>query len=582
MPETDPNPFDALGRSTTNAAWGALLMEVLARLGLDTVVTSPGSRSAPLTIAAARNPRLETLSVLDERTAAFVALGLAKRTHKPVALVCTSGSAAANYYPAVVEASMSGTPLLVLTADRPPRLRDCSSGQTIDQIRLYGAYARAFTELALPGSSAGELSYLRQVLVHSVDRSLGPDPGPVHLNVPFCEPLAPDPEATTAVIGVEDLETASTVLTRRVEAVAADGQMDAVALERLASHRHGLIVVGEVNPREGGEAFADGVAELSAKLGWPVLSDALNPLREYAGKFDVLLCQYESYIRSGKEPGAPAAVLQIGPPPTSKAVRAWLQSCRAATFLLADRPVNTDPLHRVATPLRGEATALARALTSRTKDSNWLEAWKALETDAARSMDDRLEKTDALFEGKAAWLLSRELPPETPVFFAGSMSVRYAEFCWRASDRARRIHCNRGANGIDGTLGAALGMAHQAGRPAVLLTGDLAFLHDSAALLASRELKGGLTVFLIQNQGGGIFEHLPVSKMEACFERYFATPQNVDVAQLCRAHGVRHERVEEWKDFVDAARSLPKSGLRVVEVPTDRKADKTALGALLS
>ena len=179
MGKTETEPFDVVARSNVNSVWGALTMEVLARLGVETVVTSPGSRSTPLTVAAARNPRIEALSILDERSAGFYALGLAKRTHRPVALVCTSGSAAANYWPAVVEASTSGTPLLLLTADRPPELRDCSSGQTIDQLKLYGAYVRFFTELALPEVSSGMLAYLRQTLVHAVNLSMASDPGHV-------------------------------------------------------------------------------------------------------------------------------------------------------------------------------------------------------------------------------------------------------------------------------------------------------------------------------------------------------------------------------------------------------------------
>jgi len=182
MPLSETEPFDLTARSTVNSCWGALTMEVLARLGIQTVITSPGSRSTPLTVAAARNPRTEALSILDERSAAFYALGLAKSTGRPVALVCTSGSAAANYWPAVVEASMGGTPLLLLTADRPPELRNCSSGQTIDQCKLYGDYVRHFAELSLPQASPDMLAYLRQTLVHAVHISLSANAGPVHLN----------------------------------------------------------------------------------------------------------------------------------------------------------------------------------------------------------------------------------------------------------------------------------------------------------------------------------------------------------------------------------------------------------------
>jgi len=557
-------------------------MEVLARLGVETVVISPGSRSTPLTVAAERNPKLEAVSILDERTAGFFALGLAKRTHKPVVLVCTSGSAVVNYHPAVLEASMSGTPLLVLTADRPAELRDCSSGQTIDQIKIFGDSVRAFYEMALPEASAPMLAYLRQTLVHAVNCSLQGNPGPVHLNFPFRDPLAPAVDAEP-IIGADALEREATVSTRPCEFVGTGAGLDTVFLERLASHRLGIIVVGSVNPREGGDAFADAVAMLSDKLGWPVLSDVLNPLRGHAGENAALICHYDAFLRQSEQSDgfAPTAILQIGAWPTSKVLRAWLSELDTVSFLLTDRPINTDPLHRVATPLYGEAHVLAEAMHHLSVDPEWIASWKAVETQAAAKIDAQLEATESLFEGKVAWLLSRHLPIGTPTFLASSMSVRYAEYFWCAGNRACVLHANRGANGIDGTLGTALGMAHR-GKSAVLLTGDLAFLHDTNALLATAELKGSLTVVLVNNNGGGIFEHLPVSALDSVFERHFATPQHVQLATLCQAYGVKHRQLESWAELEEAIRFLPTSGVRVLEVPTDRKADKQKLRELLS
>lgn len=557
-------------------------MEVLARLGVETVVVSPGSRSTPLTVAAERNPKLKAVSILDERTAGFFALGLAKRTHKPVVLVCTSGSAVVNYHPAVLEASMSGTPLLVLTADRPAELRDCSSGQTIDQIKIFGDSVRAFHEMALPEVSVTMLAYLRQTLVHTVNRCLHGNAGPVHLNFPFRDPLAPSIDAVP-IIDADVLELQATVSTRPCECIGIGGGLDTVALERLASHRRGIIVVGSVNPREGDEAFAGAVAMLADKLGWPVLSDVLNPLRGHAGDSTALICHYDAFLRQLDQLDslAPTAILQIGALPTSKVLRGWLGSQDAVSFLLTDRPVNTDPLHRVATPLFGQVSVLAEAMHPLKADSDWMDSWRAVEAMTATSIDSRLDTMDDMFEGKVAWLLSRHLPVGTPTFLASSMSVRYAEYFWSASNRAYSIQANRGANGIDGTLGTALGMAHH-GQPTVLLTGDLAFLHDSNALLATRELKGSLTVVLINNNGGGIFEHLPVSDMSEVFERHFATPQSVQFDTLCQAYGVEYLHAATWDDFVTAIDDLPSAGVRVIEVRTDRKADKIELSQVLA
>ena len=582
MPVPETQLFDTIARSNVNSAWGALTMEVLARLGIETVVTSPGSRSTPLTVAAARNPRIEALSILDERSAGFFALGLAKRTRRPVALVCTSGSAAANYWPAVVEASMGGTPLLILTADRPPELRDCTSGQTIDQLKLFGNYVRHFAELALPEATEGMLAYLRQTLVHAVSRSLAADSGPVHLNFPFRDPLPPEAEPSEAVIASSALESAATVITRPSESVPCGGGMDQVALERLSSHSRGIIVVGTEHPRGGDEDFADAVAMIADKLGWPVLADVLNPLRNHAGENPSLITRYDAFLRDSKHADElrPTAVLQIGSLPTSKVLRAWLGSLDAVSFLLNARPINTDPLHRIAIPLYGEAHELAEHLQHQRIEPRWAQSWVAVERQAVERIDARMEKMAALFEGKAAWLLSKHLPVRTPVFLASSMSVRYAEYFWSAGSRAYSIFGNRGANGIDGTLSTALGVAHR-GKAAVLLTGDLAFLHDSNGLLAAQQLKGSLTIVLINNNGGGIFEHLPVAQMDPPFETYFATPQTVDLAKLCAAHGVSHQVIKDWEAFVEAISQLPHAGLRVLEMVTDRKADRATLADFL-
>ena len=582
MPPSESEPFDLTARSTVNSCWGALAMEVLARLGIRTVITSPGSRSTPLTVAAARNPRIEALSILDERSAAFYALGLGKITGRPVALVCTSGSAAANYWPAVVEASMGGTPLLLLTADRPPELRNCTSGQTIDQCKIYGDYVRHFVELSLPQASPDMLAYLRQTLVHAVHISLSANAGPVHLNFPFRDPLAPDSESSEPVVDAETLEVASTVITRPCEVVPLGSVIDMVALERLSSHTKGIIVVGTESPRCGDEAFTDAIAMISDKLGWPVITDALNPLRSHAEGNPLLITRYDAFLSDTHKADEllPTAILQIGSLPTSKALRAWLSSLDVVSFLLTSRPINTDSLHRIATPLYGDALALAEHLQPQRVEANWAKLWSAIEQETANKLDSKILPIESMFEGKVAWLLSKHLPVDTSVFLASSMSVRYAEYFWEANSRAYSFFCNRGANGIDGTLSTALGVAH-GGKPSVLLTGDLAFLHDSNGLLAAGQLKGSLTVVLINNNGGGIFEHLPVSQIDSSFEYFFATPQSVDLSKLCKAHGIRHEQLQDWNSFISSITVLPESGLRILELRTDRKADRATLSEIL-
>ena len=566
--------FDRKARSNVNAAWSAVAMEVLARLGIASVVISPGSRSAPLTLAASNNTKLSTLVVLDERTAGFIALGEAKRSHKPVALICTSGTAAVNYYPAVLEASLSGTPLVVLTADRPPEHRNCSSGQTIDQVNLYAASVRSFTELALPEIRPERLAYLRQSLVHAVDRALHINPGPVHLNFPFREPLIAQLD-DTPIVDADCLEKASTVVTRLVDSGTKVGHLDAVAVERLTSHRKGLIIVGDINPQNGDD-FTAAVTVLSESLGWPVLADVLNPLRAKSSTIKGLICNYDRHLSIVKDAAEllPTAVLQIGTLPTSKILRAWLEQIDATHFVLADRPFNSDPLHREATILHGDVSFLSSYVAQQKPDSDWLNSWIHKENSQEQSMNNKLEAVKELFEGKAAWLLSKYVHAGSSVFLASSMSVRYAEWFWTINSPAGAIYSNRGANGIDGTLGTAIGIAHN-GPPTVLLTGDLAFLHDTNALLSANDFDGSLTVILINNNGGGIFEHLQVSSCED-FEEFFATPQHVEIEKLCVAYSVRYKRILNWNSFIEQLHKKT-DGLRVLELNTDRKFDSKFL-----
>ena len=579
MNSESTSPFDALARSNLNSAWGALAVDVLARLGVQTIVTSPGSRSTPLTVAAVRNPKVEALTILDERSASFFALGLAKSSRRPVGLVCTSGSALANYMPAVVESSMSGVPLILMTADRPPELQDCNSGQTIDQLKIYGDFTRFFHSLALPELTL--MRYLRQTLVHAVFRSLQPAPGPVHLNFPFRDPLTPEPEQD-AVCSTEYLEQAATVVARSCEAERPPGSFDSVVVERMASHRRGLIVVGAECPPEGDKAFSAAVIELAQKLGWPIIADALNPLRNQLSSEGVLITSYDAFLRQSRTADRlePSCVLQIGSLPTSKVLRAWLARIDPVSFLLTRLGDNNDPLHRTAIPLYGGAQELNRSVPDREGDSTWLEVWEEAEQVTRKVIDGKLDEETSLFEGKVAWLISQHVPEGSKVFLANSMSVRYAEYFWKPNRRSLENFCNRGANGIDGTLSTAMGVAH-GGASAILLTGDLAFLHDSNAFLARAQMRGSLTVVVINNSGSGIFEHLPIAECKEVFETYFATPQTVDIGKLCLAHGIPHRIVKSWPGFIELIRARLGAGIRVIEVPTDRKADVAQLRTLL-
>jgi 2-succinyl-5-enolpyruvyl-6-hydroxy-3-cyclohexene-1-carboxylate synthase len=552
-----------------NALWASVAAETLFRSGVTTAVISPGSRSTPLTFALARHPGIEAIPVLDERSAAFMALGIAKREMRPVVLLCTSGTAGANYFPAVIEAHEAGVPLLVITADRPPEMRDAASGQTIDQRGLFGAFVSFQHELAVPQLDAGLLRYLRQTLAHAVARTLFPWYGPVHLNAPFRDPLVPqeDGGAADALGSAVDWDSFFThvVPPSRVE-VRSD-------LPPIPHTTRGLIVAGPV-PAAEPSGYAAGVAEIARKLGWPVLADGLSPVRGAASLIPTLVTRYDAILRTpaNAESLAPEVVLCLGEWPTSKVLRGWLEGAAPEIFFATERPDNRDALHGRTRRIMASVRTLASALPAAEHPNGYQRQWAAHEARARVALDTVLAAEEGVVEPKAAWLLGRSLPHGTLVSVASSMPVRDMEFVWPANDREFRIFFNRGANGIDGTLSTALGVAH-GGAPAVLLTGDLALLHDSNGFLSAGRLRGSLTIVLINNRGGGIFEHLPVARHEEVFEEYFATPQAADFRKLCEAHGVSHTHVEDWEHFESLIAALPPSGVRVLEITTDRKRD---------
>lgn len=560
----------------TNALWASVLTATLARLGLKTAVISPGSRSTPLTIALVSHSDIEVVPVLDERSAAFFALGLARRTGQPVALVCTSGTAGANYYPAVIEARESRIPLLVLTADRPPELRDCASGQTIDQQRLFGTFPNWYAELAVPLAEIDMLRYLRQILGQAWGRSLYPVAGPVHLNCPFRDPLAPIADGSVTHLKDELNDDFFAAVGVPAPTEFSPGVDLSPCLATWGGCDRGLIVAGPAQPVDPLD-YCKAVAALSNALGWPVLAEGLSPLRNAAELSTSLVTTYDIIL--GQPAWAkdlePEQVIQLGPLPTSKRLRQWLEQTQPRRWVVDPGGTNLDPLHGPVTPLDISVTALAKALPPgfKARLGRYHDQWLALEAGLRQQLDRTLAGLDQPFEGKVPWLLAQCLPMGTPLVIANSMPIRDVEWFWPPGDRAIRPYCNRGANGIDGTLSTALGIAH-GGPPTVLLTGDLALLHDTNGWLSLPRLRGHLTVVVVNNRGGGIFDRLPIATLpapgETWFEDFFTTPQTVDLSRLCAAYGVNYERVETWSQLTASVSSLTVTGVRLLEVRCDR------------
>jgi 2-succinyl-5-enolpyruvyl-6-hydroxy-3-cyclohexene-1-carboxylate synthase len=572
----------------TNILWASILVETLSRSGLKTAIICPGSRSTPLAVALAQSETIEVIPVLDERSAAFFGLGIAKRTGLPAVLVCTSGTAGANFYPAIIEAKESRIPLLVLTADRPPQLRECHSGQTIEQIRLYGSYPNWQTELAIPSPKLEQLRYLRQTIVYAWERSLFPVPGVVHLNIPFDDPLAPVPDGKDLSFiesqltsqdffaGISPLEFTPTFgvgvsLCASTYRVYINNQ-----IEQWQNYQKGIIIGGLAQPKDPKE-YCLAIARLSEVLGFPVLAEGLSPLRNYADLNPHLICTYDLILRNPElaEKLTPEIVIQVGELPTSKELRSWLTKTQSRRWVIDSSHHNFDPLHGSTTHIRSTLESLVKAIDSSLNyapNLDFLNQWHQVELQVREAVVTKMASSDRLIEAKVSWLLSQSLPSQTQLFVANSMAVRDIEFFWMPNNLEIKTFFSRGANGIDGTLSTALGIAYHQ-KHTILLTGDLALLHDTNGFLINRKNTINLTIILINNNGGGIFESLPISKFEPPFEEFFATPQNIDFEKLSQTYGIEYQLVTHWQQLEDCLNNSDRKVIRLLEIQTNRKTD---------
>jgi 2-succinyl-5-enolpyruvyl-6-hydroxy-3-cyclohexene-1-carboxylate synthase len=541
------------------------LVDELARCGMRHAVTSPGSRNAPLTLALAGDPRIEAHSVIDERAAGFAALGMAKATGAPVAVTCTSGSAVANLMPAVVEAHEARVPLIVLTADRPPELRETGAGQAIDQVKIYGSFAKWFVEVGNHEPTRQTAVHFRALACRAFHTARGGRPGVVHLNFPLREPLAPVPDDDFDLSlwdGRPDGGPWVQVYEAAAEAAAvlADGMA-----ARIPSGARGALVVGSVS-----EEVAEPVARLAAACGWPVLADATSGVRFGPHDRSHVIAHYDVLLRSSEWAAAhrPGLVLRIGDTPTSKPLRAWL--AEAPQLLVDPHAVWHEPTRAAETVVQAAPAALCGALARRLEQmgvqpvQDWLADWRR----ADDLVPGALEATPDPFEPKALAAAVDAAPEGATVWVASSMPIRDVETFLPSSEKRLHVLANRGANGIDGTVASPAGAAVALRSRVMLLTGEIALLHDIGGLLAATRLGAELTIVCINNNGGGIFDFLPVSGAAdpELYERHIVTPSGVDLERVAALAGLRHTLAATADEVREAAR-LP--GL--VEVRTDRE-----------
>jgi 2-succinyl-5-enolpyruvyl-6-hydroxy-3-cyclohexene-1-carboxylate synthase len=550
-------------------------VDELARCGMRAACTSPGSRCAPLVLTLAREQRLRCYSHIDERCAGFFALGLAKASGLPVAVTCTSGTAAAELAPAAIEAFQARVPLLLLTADRPPELRENGAGQAIDQLKLFGDATKWFFEVGTHDASPERLRWIRTLACRAYNTAIEGRPGVVHLNFPLREPLVIDgelPEDPTARPGGRPYVRRSSA----IAAAAANSGSETQRLQKLvAQAKRGVVVAGR---HERSTPLGEAAAAFCEASSWPLLADPLSGAR----RGTAAIAHYDALLRDDAfAAGAvPDLVIRVGDLPVSKPLRTWLAGLGEIRQVALDpEDAWQDPASILTESLALEPAGALAELTARQPAANtdWLAGWRAADEQAAKAIPGALGPHEGLSEPAIAAELGTLLAATATLFVASSMPVREIETFWPAREDPPRVLCNRGANGIDGIVSSAFGAAASADGPVVLLIGDVALAHDIGGLLAAERLELKLTIVLIDNGGGGIFDFLPISHAPMAAEhdiyaRHIATPTGLDFCKAAALYGLAHERVETVPAFRGALeRALsPQMGSAIVHAQTDR------------
>ncbi|MDR7426203.1 MAG: 2-succinyl-5-enolpyruvyl-6-hydroxy-3-cyclohexene-1-carboxylic-acid synthase [Armatimonadota bacterium] len=582
MAAAEPGRAPLAPENATYAFVGALVDE-LVRAGVRHFCLCPGSRSTPLAMTAVRQGGLKVWMHVDERAAAYFALGLAKALRSPVAVVSTSGTAAANFLPAVIEARFGRVPLLVLTADRPHELRDAGANQTIDQLRLFGVQVKWFAEVAPPLATEAMLRYARQLAAQATFHAVEAPAGPVHLNFPFREPLVPVP-APNELPPTDDRagpawegRAEGQPYTVALHAVRAPDAAVARALAGIVgAARRGLIVCG---PQDD-PAFPQALTRLADVVRFPVLADPLSGVRCGPHDRSLVVDAYDLVLRADRAAATlePDLVLRFGAMPASRPLLQYLQRHSRARQVVADGARWSDPLRVAAQILAADPRLVCEALTAALAghrpapaQEEWTDRWLELSCSARAAAARRLLEITEPFEGRVFAELGALLPDGALLVVGNSMPVRDLDTFLPSVPTRLRVLGNRGASGIDGLLSTALGAAAAAAGPVVAVLGDLAFYHDMNGLLAARLHGLAATIVLLNNNGGGIFNFMPQAAYPAYFEALFGVPHGLEFRHAADLYGATYAVFEGWSAFGQQVRAgLARSGLTIVEIQTDR------------
>ncbi|MFZ3576809.1 2-succinyl-5-enolpyruvyl-6-hydroxy-3-cyclohexene-1-carboxylic-acid synthase [Virgibacillus sp. DJP39] len=554
--------IEALTRYTAN------FVDELVKSGVTEVVISPGSRSTPLAMTIVEHADMKQWVIIDERSAAFFALGRAKKSKRPVAIVCTSGTAAANYFPAIVEAHYSRVPLVVLTADRPHELRDVGAPQSIDQLKMYGDYVKWFHEMAIPDADPKMLDYARRKASRAAHSATEGNAGPVHVNFPFREPLIPDFSLENLWGSIDNSSYFPTINGKK----RLDHSAITYLLGKLQTKKRGLIVCGpQIN-----EDLAEAITALAARWNVPILADPLSQIRSGEHYKDLIIEGYDAFLRNEavRKKLKPDFIIRFGAMPVSKAFLFYVKEhMDAEQYIVEEHSGYREPAGNRTEFIYGDAQLLCEDLKAADHgvaiDKNWLEEWQKMNQIAKKHLISATSD-GAVTEGIAVRCLMESIPEASTLYVGNSMAIRDLDTFYMTTPKQLSILANRGANGIDGMVSSGLGAAAN-GQPTTLLLGDLSFFHDMNGLLAAKHYNINLTIVLINNDGGGIFSFLPQQKEKDKFELLFGTSHGIDFSHAITMYGGEHHIVTRESELMDVLfESYQYEGVSVVEVKTDR------------
>jgi 2-succinyl-5-enolpyruvyl-6-hydroxy-3-cyclohexene-1-carboxylate synthase len=561
-----------------NILWTETFAAELVNAGVKYACISPGSRSTPLTYAITTNKKIKSFAIIDERSSGFFALGLAKTTKTPVVLVCTSGTAAAEFYPAIIEAYQSKVPLIICTADRPPELQNVGANQTINQNNIYKNHIRWFVDAGLPQVNKSGLNKILTIARKAILESFIVQLGPVHINFPFKEPF--EPASFTEEIENDLLASVKNKSKSLLKITKSNSKIDQKILkqisDKLNSQTKGIIVVGLDNYSKG---FFSALSRLSQMISFPIFADAASSMRFAYKENHNILTNYDSYLRSENFVNAhqPDFIIQFGRNFSSKALSNFIAGCNCKKLLVNKFGDWENPREKSSSVLEIEPEKFCKELLGwirtnprKNKNDSWLNEFLEIEKSASKIKREVVDTASFPNEVRIVNELIKHIPSGSNLMVSNSLPIRDLDLTVPLMNKKLNIFHNRGASGIDGIISTALGIAQSSKQRTYLLTGDLAFYYDLNSLHVAKKYSIPLTVILINNNGGRIFEVLPISKYKNIFEEYFATPHNLDFGKLVDAFGGNYREVKNWKVFKELLSAESTSKLfSVLELKTD-------------